>query len=85
VAGVELDGDGLAFSACKESEDGEWMVLRCVNLTERAVAGRWHSGARLREASIARLDETPLGSLAVDGDGVSFTAEPRAIVTVLVR
>ena len=28
-------GAGLAFSAIKESEDGGWLVLRCVNLLER--------------------------------------------------
>src|SRR6185437_2470708 len=39
TTGVELEGAGLAFLACKASEDGEWTVLRCVNLTEQPVAG----------------------------------------------
>jgi hypothetical protein len=83
--GVRLDGEGLAFSACKESEDGRWMVLRCVNLTERDVPGRWRVGGDVREARLARLDETPLDPLAVADGAVSFVAPARAVVTVLVR
>ena len=84
VPGVALHGDGLAFSALKESEDGEWMVLRCVNLLERDVPGRWQLSP-LREARLARLDETALEPLTVQDDGVAFVAPPRGIVTILVR
>ncbi len=84
VPGVALHGDGLAFSAMKESEDGEWLVLRCVNLLGREVPGRWQLSP-LREARRARLDETALESLPVQDDGVAFTAPPRGIVTILVR
>jgi alpha-mannosidase len=83
--GVELEGQGLALSACKESEDGEWLVLRCVNLTEFAVEGLWRLGFPLAEARLARLDETPLTSLPHVAGTVSFRADPRAVVTVLVR
>ena len=40
VRGVELSGTGLAFSTVKESEDGEWLVLRCVNLARPPGSGR---------------------------------------------
>lgn len=83
--GVALEGAGLAFSAAKESEDGQWLVLRCVNLMDEARRGTWRLGAPVREAHIARLDETPLSPAGVDGDGVPFDAPPRAVVTVLVR
>ena len=85
VAGVELFGDGLAFSAIKESEDGAELVLRCVNLTNERVDGRWRLGWTARAAHLARLDETPLHDLHVAGTDVVFTAPPRGIVTVLVR
>ncbi|HEX8726741.1 MAG TPA: glycoside hydrolase family 38 C-terminal domain-containing protein, partial [Gemmatimonadaceae bacterium] len=81
---LELQGRGLAFSAVKESEDGAWLVLRCVNLLDRAVRGRWVVGGGIREARLARLDETPGEELAVHGDAVDFEAGPRAVVTVLV-
>lgn len=86
VRGVQLDGAGLALSCIKEAEDGESMVLRCVNLLERATTGAWRLGRPVAEARLARLDETPLESLAIGEDGaVRFEAGPRAVVTVVVR
>ena len=73
VDGVELVGDGLAFSAIKESEDGGWLVLRCVNLLERDVAGAWRLPFDVAEAHLARLDETLIGDAEVDGRCVAFT------------
>jgi alpha-mannosidase len=85
VSGVALEGEGLAFSACKESEDGEWLVLRSVNLLEREVRGRWCIGFAPREARLGRLDETPGDMLFLDGDAVEFDASPRSVITILVR
>jgi alpha-mannosidase len=83
--GLELEGLGLAFSAVKESEDGEWLVLRCVNITAEPTDGRWHLPFRPREAMLARLDETPISSLTPSGRTISFAAGSRAVVTILVR
>jgi alpha-mannosidase len=85
LMGAELSGTGLAFSALKESEGGDWIVARCVNLLDEHVDGVWRFGRPVREARYARLDETPLEPLEVTADGVLFRAAPRAIVTVLVR
>jgi alpha-mannosidase len=84
VAGPALTGDGLAFSAIKDSEDGEWLVLRCVNLLDHYVHGSWHLTG-LREAMRARLDETPVEPLAVEDGRIGFHAPPRAAVTILAR
>jgi 2-O-(6-phospho-alpha-D-mannosyl)-D-glycerate hydrolase len=83
--GIELQGAGLSFSSAKESDDGQWTVLRCVNLTEQEVRGAWKVPRTLREAHLARLDETPTGPVSVLDDTVRFRAPPRAVVTVLVR
>ncbi len=85
VVGPELVGAGLAFSAIKESEDGRWLVLRCVNLTDEQVAGAWHLPFAIEEARLSRLDETPSAPASIEGQDVTFTAEPREIVTILVR
>jgi mannosylglycerate hydrolase len=85
LTGVELEGRGLAFSTLKESEDGEWTVARCVNLLSETVDGRWRFGVRIREARLARLNETPLDALVPDGATVPFSAPPRGVVTILVR
>lgn len=83
--GVALEGGGLSFSCAKESEDGGWLVLRCVNLLDREVAGAWRLGRTLREARLARLDETPVTPLECRGDAIPFLAPPRGLVTILVR
>lgn len=82
VAGLTLHGDGLALSSCKEGEDGRRLVVRCVNLLDRAVDGAWQL-AGVRQAWLARLDETPLGALGVRDGCVAFRAPPRGVVTVL--
>ena len=60
-------------------------VLRCVNVTEEAVTGRWLLPFAAREARLARLDETATGEITLAGRTLEFSAGPRAVVTVLVR
>ncbi len=83
--GVALGGDGLALSAIKSSENGAWLVLRCVNLTERDAAGAWTLGSPAHEARASRLDETPGELVLIQDNRIAFTAPSRAIVTLLVR
>ena len=85
VEGIELLGEGLAFSTIKDSEDGSSLVLRCVNLLDDPVDGRWRLAVPVHDARLARLDETPLDGLRVDGREIPFTAPPRGVVTILVR
>jgi alpha-mannosidase len=85
VQGIALEGEGLAFSCAKESEDGEWLVLRCVNLLDAAREGAWRFGKPVHEAKIARLDERVIAEARCDANVVHFTASARAVVTVLVR
>jgi len=81
IAGPALFGHGLAFSTMKESDDGEWVVLRCVNLLDEAVEGGWQLPG-VREAVHSRLDEMPLEPLPND---VRFLVRPRGVVTILAR
>jgi len=60
-------------------------VLRCVNLTDDTVAGRWLLPFEAREARLARLDETPVSDVAISGRLLEFSVPPRAVVTHLVR
>jgi alpha-mannosidase len=85
VVGPELIGAGLAFSAIKESEDGRWLVLRGVNLTNERVVGAWRLPFPVEEARQSRLDESVAAPAPIEGQDVTFAADPRAIVTVLVR
>jgi alpha-mannosidase len=85
VQGVELSGDGLAFSSANESEDGEWLVLRCINLFDVERPGTWRLDVAAREAWLARLDETPLAAAAIRDGVIAFVAPAHGVVTVLVR
>jgi mannosylglycerate hydrolase len=85
TAGFELEGEALAFSAAKDSDDGEWVVLRAVNLSDEPRQGAWRLGFPVSEARLSRLDETPGERLEVRDRHIRFGAGPREIVTVLVR
>ena len=85
VAGVTLEGEALAFSTCKLSEDGEWVVVRCVNLTDDVRRGRWRFGFPIREARRSRLDETVGAPMGIENGSVWFEVTPRGVLTVLVR
>ena len=81
--GVELHGAGLAFSAMKPAEEGSALVVRCVNLLDESVDGMWTFGFPIAKAHRARLDETVIEELVVEGRTVSFRAAPRAVVTIV--
>jgi mannosylglycerate hydrolase len=85
VAGLALEGEGLRFLACKESEDGEWTVLRCANVTSRTVTGAWQCAWQVREARRARLDEKPAEPLPVRDGVIEVTLAPSEVATLLVR
>lgn len=83
--GLSLEGDGLTFSAAKRSEDGFWLVLRCVNQRATAVRAVWHLPRAATDVRVARLDETPGQALTGTGARIRFDAPPHGIVTLLVR
>jgi hypothetical protein len=86
VAGLTLEGDALRFLACKPSDDGEWTVLRCVNVTSQPARGSWRCSWPVRDARRARLDEHPEEPLVVrEGGIVELRVAARAVLTVLVR
>jgi alpha-mannosidase len=87
VEGPELSGAGLGFKAAKPSEDGSALVLRCVNLTERAATGSWSLPFDIERAWWARLDETRLREVTPTAGErrIDFTAGPREVVTLVVE
>lgn len=81
VLGLTLAGEGLAYSSCKPADDGNGIVVRCVNLLDRPVAGRWSLDG-VRRAWLTRLDEVALGALPVRDGRVDFHAPSRATVSI---
>lgn len=84
-AGLTLEGDGLSFSAAKRSEDGAWLVLRCMNRRSTPVRGVWQLPHPATEVRLSRLDESPGLLLSATGTRIRFEAQPHEIVTLLVR
>jgi len=83
--GLELEGDGLTFSAACPAQEEGWITLRCVNIRDTEVRGSWRVGRPISAAARARLDETRLAELDVRDDTVQFVAAPYEIVTILVQ
>lgn len=85
AGGLELVGEGLAFSSAAPAQRAGWTALRCVNRRSQSVSGAWQVGWPVREAVRARLDEAPAEGLRVEDGAVRFEAAAHEIVTVLVR
>jgi alpha-mannosidase len=84
VDGIALEGLGLAFSALKESDDGQHIVARCVNVTGTDVRGAWVLPGPVAVAHAGRLDETPLAPLEMIGTRIPILVPANAIHTVLI-
>jgi len=62
-----------------------WIVLRCVNRRAHAVDGAWRLERTVREARLARLDETLLAALEHGAHVIPFIAPALGVVTILAR
>ena len=85
TAGLELEGEGIAFSTFKPSEDGWWLVARCVNLTDVPRRATWRFGFGVEEARTASLDETPSVPATIRDGTVQVIVGARSVSTLLVR
>jgi 2-O-(6-phospho-alpha-D-mannosyl)-D-glycerate hydrolase len=83
---VELQGEGLVFSACMAGAEGGELVLRCYNQLDLPVNGAWQLSAPVARARRIRADGTWLHDLPLGADRtrVGFTASECEIVTVSV-
>jgi mannosylglycerate hydrolase len=82
--GFALEGEGLALSTIKESDDGRYIVLRCLNVTDAAVHGAWRVPRAQVSAWQGRLDETPRERLPSEGGYVPIAVAACGIHTTLI-
>ncbi|MDH3251508.1 MAG: hypothetical protein OEM41_01885, partial [Ignavibacteria bacterium] len=84
---LSLSPDGLVFSACKIAEDGTDLIVRVYNPKKASLTGTIGCAVfGIREAHLARLDETILTRLEVrNGGTVQFDAPPSSIITLRIR
>lgn len=86
IKGPELRGTALRVSAICLADDGDGIVLRCINDSEESQAGQWKVHANFDlEFAIARLDEMLESDWQQSGHTFEFVAAPRAVVTVRAR
>jgi hypothetical protein len=83
IDGPALTGDGLLVSAVHLRSDGHAIVLRAINTASHDTSGAWilPDVARWR-MRYCRLDGEPLSDWIDTGPRVSFSAAPRATVTI---
>ena len=76
----------LTFSAFKEAEDGEAVILRFYNTTDQQCEEIIRFTGRVAGAERARLDETPVSPLTVEeGSVIRIAAAPAEVVTLRIR
>lgn len=80
---LEVSTTDLVFSGIKPSEDGNGLILRMYNPTERTIAGEVTTRMNIAAATETRLDESPVRELDVrDGNRVQVVAGAKKVVTV---
>jgi alpha-mannosidase len=80
---LRLESGRLTMSAFKQSEDGAAFILRFYNSGTAACDDTVRFMRPVRQVELARLDETPVRSLAVEADGaVRCSVPPSGIVTL---
>jgi hypothetical protein len=83
---LRIDHDEVVLSACKPAHDGDGIILRVLNPTEREHTVACELGVDVASASAVRLDESPAPD-PVDHDGrrVRVTVPPHALRSLRVR
>ena len=75
----------LVVTAVKQSEDGQAVIVRGFNPTERPARRRLTFCAQIKSAQRADLLEQPAKGLTVRGKSVNITARPKEILTLRVK
>jgi hypothetical protein len=82
---LHIEPRDLVLSALKPAEAGQGIVLRLLNPTDAPVEAVVRIGFPAREAIAVRLDETPLGPIALERDELRVEVGPHALSSVLLR
>jgi alpha-mannosidase len=77
--------DKLMVSAIKQADEGKGIILRLWNTSGKSLNATVTTTLPVKSAARLRLDETPLGKLAVKGGKIAFKCEPHKIITLLLE
>ena len=82
---LKLTGRNVVLSAVTQAQDGEALIVRVFNPSDRAESAHLKLNWPVERASLARLDEVVEDSLPVAGDGsIPFEVSPHRILTLKV-
>jgi alpha-mannosidase len=79
---IEASPPGFCLSAIKQAEDGQGLIVRGYNVTQRPLEVVLRLARTWRRATRVNLNEEPQEELALEGNSVRFVAQPKQIVTV---
>ncbi len=81
----ELGGKALAFSALKESEDGNGLIFRCYNIGSGPQRGELTTSVPFKSVGVANLEEEETSHLKEENHGMQFSAGAHSIVTLKIN
>lgn len=82
---LRVSDDSFAVTAFKRAEDGDGYVFRGFLLAPESRTVTVHCGFDVASATQVTLEECELHPLTAEGDGFTFTAHPKEIVSVRLR
>ena len=83
---MEIDNNALMLSALKRAENGNKLIMRFYNPTDRALKAKISFYKEVKKAQLLNLNEEPLkeSDVKVDGALVQFEVKMKKIVTLAV-
>lgn len=82
---LQIDPKELVLTALKRAENGEGIVVRLFNPTQKSVEGSLRLATPVKLARYTDLAETPGEALKTQGNDVAITVGPKRIQTIEIR
>ncbi len=79
-AGVfSLANSNLQITCVKQAEDGSGLLVRLFNTLEENQTAEFRFGRPVREAYLCKMDESMVGPVPIEQNGIRFSVEPKKI------
>jgi alpha-mannosidase len=62
---ISIEPDELVFSALKKSENGEGLILRIYNPTEKEISGKVRFGFNIKDIFLTNLEEKKVNKVPI--------------------
>ena len=82
---VSLEPEELVISAIKKAENGDELVVRFYNTSDRQITGKLSTFQQIEEAAMTNLLEETIEEIPASGDSVDLSVGKHQIVTLRLR